>query len=159
MTIGQEVIGHFDQLFAEIEQAINACPDELWTRQADDDGWNWNTGLTTPRFLVHHMVWCMALAHLLRMTEKDMPHSRPPDYGPDKTITPRQVLDILGEIRTYAHKTYAHMPDAEYLTPDENGQTPLGRMRYALAHTRHHYGQFVQMLRDADSQPPARYPL
>jgi hypothetical protein len=105
------------------------------------------------------MVWCMTLDHLLRIDTKDLPHNIPPDYGPEKTIKAEQVLALLGDIRAYARGSYAEMPDAEYLAEDDHGQTPLGRMMYALAHTRHHYGQFVQMLRDAGVEPPGWYPL
>ncbi len=159
MQIGQEVIGHFEELFAELEGAIRAFPDELWQQQDPRSNWGWEESVTAPRFLAHHTIWCMSLEHLLRIDQKDMPHNIFPDYGPDKEMTRRQVLDILEGVRSYARNHYAEMSNEDYLTRDEKGQSPLGRMMYALAHTRHHYGQLVQILRENGVEPPDWYPI
>lgn len=159
MQIGQEVIGHFEELFAELEGALRAFPDALWNRPGSQDDGDWNQPIAAPRFLAHHTVWCMSLEHLLRIEQRDLPHNIFPDYGPDKEMTRQQVLDILADVRAYARSHYAQMPEEDYLRQDEKGQSPLGRMMYALAHTRHHYGQLVQILRDSGIEPPDWYPI
>lgn len=154
MEIRQEVMGHLSQIFAEMEGAIGAMPQELWQRRQGRENM-----LHVPCFLAHHMVWCMVLEHLLRIPPEHLPHNVYPDYAPDKPLTKQQVLDLLGDIRTYAKDVYGQMSNEEYLTPDGSGQAPLGRFMYALAHTRHHYGQVVQILRDNDLDEPDWYPL
>ena len=66
---------------------------------------------------------------------------------------------ISADIRAYAKEVYGQMPNDAYLAVDDSGQSPLGRIMYALAHTRHHYGQIVQILRDNDVEEPDWYPL
>jgi hypothetical protein len=154
MEIRQEVMGHLNQLFAEMAGAIGAMPEELWHRGADREDM-----LRVPCFLAHHMVWCMVLKHLLRIPAASLPHNVHPDYAPDKLLTKRQVLDLLADIRAYAGEVYGQMPNEAYLAADDSGQSPLGRLMYTLAHTRHHYGQIVQILRDHGLDGPDWYPL
>ena len=153
MEIRQEVMGHLDQLGAEIEGAIKVFPDGLWCRQSGE------SMLAVPCFIAHHTVWCMVLDHLLRIPVDRLPHNIYPDYGPDKLLTQQQVLDLLGEIRAYAGGVYGGMSNGDYLAVDERGMSPLGRVMYTLAHTRHHYGQLVQILRDNGLDAPDWYPL
>ena len=153
MEIRKEVIGHLDQLCAEIEGAIGVFPDELWRRQAGHDM------TQVPCFLAHHMVWCMVLDHLLKIPPDRLPHNIVPDYGPDKSVTRQQVLELLSDIRAYARDVYGEMPNQEYLAADDRGPSPLGRVMYTLAHTRQHYGQLVQILRDSNLDAPDWYPL
>ena len=159
MTIGKEVIAHFEQLFAEIQGTLEAFPEELWNRQDPQADWSEDAAIAAPRFLAHHTIWCLCLGHLLRIDHKRLPHHRWPDYGPDKPLDKGDLLALLDEIRQYARQIYAPMDDQTYLTADAKGQTPLGRMMYALAHTRHHYGQLVEILRGGGIEPPMWYPL
>ncbi len=153
MEIRKEVIGHLNQLCAEIEGAIGVFPDELWRRQAGDNM------MHVPCFLAHHTVWCMVLDHLLKIPGDRLPHNIYPDYGPDKSVTRQQVLELLSDIRAYAGDVYGEMPNQEYLAADDRGLSPLGRIMYTIAHTRHHYGQLVQILRDSNLDAPDWYPL
>ena len=154
MAIADNVSGHLRQLFAEMAETIERLPDDVWRRQDDS-----RPLLHQPRFIAHHMVWCMALPHLLRVPLDRMPHNIFPDYKPGTEMTKRQVLDILDDIRAYAEQTYAPMTDEAYLAGDEKGVTPLDRVMYTLAHTRQHYGQLVQILRDAGGEEEDWYPL
>lgn len=153
MEIRHEVMGHLRQLGAEIDGAIAVFHDELWRRQAGENM------LAVPCFLAHHTVWCMVLDHLLRIPVDRLPHNIYPDYGPDKMLTQQQILDLHADIQAYAAEVYAEMPNADYLAVDEHGMSPLGRVMYTLAHTRHHYGQLVQILRDNGLDAPDWYPL
>ncbi|NQU43094.1 DinB family protein [bacterium] len=153
MEIGKEVQGHLNQMFSEIESAVGLFPDALWGRQTSENI------LNIPCFLAHHTVWCMVLSHLLRIPEERLPHNLYPDYGPGKSVTQRQVLDLLADIRDYVGDVCAGMSNEDYLKEDEKGASPLGRILYTLAHTRHHYGQLVQMLRSNGLQPPDWYPI
>jgi hypothetical protein len=155
MGIGQETIGHWDQLWAEVEQAIGRIPDELWTRDLCGSGGWWSR----PCYVAHHMVWCMALDHLLRVPFDAMPHNVFPDYGKGIEISQQQVLDILSDIRHQCRARYRDMTDEDYLTPDDKGMVPISRVMYALAHTRQHYGQLVQILRENGIDAPDWYPL
>ena len=155
MSLGTEVIGHWEQLWAEMQRALETFPDELWTRElCGGDGW-WSR----PCYVAHHMVWCMALDHLLRVPLDRMPHNVVPDYGEGIDISREQVLGILEDIREDCCDRYREMSDTEYLTPDEGGALPIGRVMYALAHTRQHYGQLVQILREHGLDDPPWYPL
>jgi hypothetical protein len=111
--------------------------------------------LNVPCFLAHHAVWRMVLPHLLRIPAGALQHDVEPDYAPDKPVSKEQVLALLGDIRSYASEVYGEMPNAEYLREEEKGSSALGRIMYAIAHTRHHYGQLVQILRDNGQDPPA----
>lgn len=153
MEIRQEVMGHLNQLCAEIEGALGAFPDELWRRQAAPDM------LRVPCFLAHHTVWCMVLDHLLRIPGERLPHNIQPDYGPDKPMTQQQLIQLLKDVQAYAADVYGEMPNAEYLASDDRGLSVLGRVMYTIAHTRHHYGQLVQILRDNGLEAPDWYPL
>ena len=153
MEIRDEVVGHLNQLFAEIEGAIGAFPDELWERQAGADM------LRVPCFLAHHTVWCMVLDHLLRIPAERLPHNVYPDYGPAKPVSRQQTLELLEDIRAYARDVYGSMPNDEYLGTKDPESPALGRIFYTIAHTRHHYGQLVQILRDNGLEAPDWYPL
>ena len=153
MDIRLEVMVHLDQLGAEIQGAIKVFPDELWRRRTGENM------LAVPCFIAHHTVWCMVLDHLLRVPVDRLPHNIYPDYGPDKMLTQQQVLALLDDIQAYAADVYGKMPNDDYLAVDERGMSPLGRVMYTLAHTRHHYGQLVQILRDNGLDAPDWYPL
>jgi len=154
MEIAQEAMAHLTQLGAEIDGAIRTFPDELWRRPAKGEN-----PLGTPCFLAHHTVWCMVLEHLLRIPAEELPHNVYPDYGPDMEITQENLLALHGEIQAYAAKVYGKMSNEDYLTVDERGMSPIGRIMYTIAHTRHHYGQLVQILRDNGLEDPDWYPL
>lgn len=153
MEIRDEVMGHLSQLFAEIETAIGLFPDDLWQREGETDM------LRVPAFLAHHTVWCMSLRHLLNIPEDRMPGNIYPDYRRDKMLTHEQVLGILADIRTYTTEVYGTMPNDEYLNKGDKPFEPLGAVMYTIAHTRHHLGQLVQILKEHSIKPPAWYPL
>ena len=155
MAIADQIVGHFDQLFAELEIAIAAFPDELWRRRDGDDL------LRTPAFQAHHAIWCMALDHLLKI-----PFDRFPDtalsgrnYAPANIPTQDDVLAMLRGIRDNTSRVYGAMTDEEYLAEGEGDRVPLGAAVDALGHGRHHGGKLCQTLKDNGIEPPDWYPL
>ena len=153
MAICDEVMGHLDQMFAEIEMTIARFPDELWARKVEPDM------LRIPAFLAHHTVWCMSLEHLLNIPIGRMPNNIYPDYSPENIFTRDQVLAILRDIKAHSTQTYGQMPDDEYLSKSDRPFVPLGAVMYTIAHTRHHLGQLIQLLKEHGINPPDWYPI
>lgn len=153
MNIGEEVFGHFNQLFAEIRLAVEAFPEDLWNREDESNA------LSIPCFLAHHTVWCLSLEHLLDIPGEKMPHNMYPDYGNGKRISKEQVLLILDDVEVYLSEVYLAMGNQEYLEKGEGKYEPLGAVMYALGHTRHHMGQLAQILKENGIAPPGWYPI
>ncbi len=154
MSIADELQGHFDQLYAEIEITVKAFPDALWRREEEEGDL-----LRVPAFMAHHAVSCMALAHLFNIPSGAFPDDLSPPYERAKTPSQDQVLKTLDGIRRYTKQVYGSMPDDEYLEKRGKPHVPLGAVAYALAHGRHHLGQLTQVLRANGVAPPKWYPL
>ena len=153
MTIAAEMIGHFDQLYAEIEIAVKAFPDALWTRDDVEDL------LCVPAVMAHHTVWCMSLDHLLNIPREDFTNTTYPPYDRSRLPTKEQVLEMLSGIKDYTTRVYSSMPDDEFLEKRDKPHVPLGAAAYALGHGRHHIGQLAQVLKENGVTPPAWYPI
>jgi hypothetical protein len=144
MEIGEEVMGHLSQMFDEIEMAITSCPHDLWHRKGVK-------GMMVPAVLAAHAVWCIRLRHLLNIPLNKLPSRK-------RVPTQEQLVAVLDAIRSYTASVYGRMGDATYLTKEGNGAAPISRVMYTIAHTRHHLGQLVQILKENGIKPPKWYP-
>jgi hypothetical protein len=153
MAIRDEVMGHLSQMFDEIEEAVSLFPADLWERKDVD------VMMRVPAFLAHHTIWCMRMSHLL-----DVPENEPPDnpvignYTRDNLPTKEALLAVLNGIRSYSDGVYGCMTDDAYLSKGEAPSEPIDRIIYAIAHTRQHLGEMVQILREHRIGPPTWYP-
>jgi hypothetical protein len=139
-------------MFDEIEAAVRLFPGDLWRRDAAKDL------MMVPAFLAHHTIWCIRLRHLL-----DIPQDKlPPDpargrYSRECVPQQEQLLGVLDAIRSYSAAVYGQMDDDTYLRKTASYDA-LGRVMYTIAHTRHHLGQLVQILKENGIKPPKWYP-
>ncbi len=153
MSVAGELMGHFDQLYAEIEISVRAFPERLWRREDQTDL------LRVPAFMAHHTVWCMALEHLLNIPSDSFPNDICPPYDRAKTPTPDEVSAMLAGVKKHTREVYGSMGDDEFLAKRDRPHVPLGALTYALAHGRQHLGQLAQILKENDITPPGWYPL
>jgi len=153
MEVRDEVMGHLVQMFDEIEADVKCFPADLWRREDEDEL------LSVPAFLAHHTIWCMHLPHLLAIPEDKLPPN-PADrhYRRDKLPSQQQLLDYLDGIREYCSAYYGQMSNDDYLSQGDSFAEPLGMVIYTIAHTRHHLGQLVQILKDNGITPSKWYP-
>ncbi len=151
MVINEVVMGHLTQVFDEIETAIRNCPDELWYRKGVK-------GMMVPGILAGHAVWCIRLSHLLNIPPRNLPPRR-------KVPTQEELIAVLHAIGSYAASAYGRMDNDTYLTRSPRSgrgrgtlAAPINRVMYTIAHTRHHLGQLVQILKENGIKPPKWYP-
>lgn len=150
MEIREEVLKHLTKLFDEIEEAIKLFPDDLWRREGVSDM------LMVPAFLAHHTVWCMSLGHLLNIPKEKRPNDPGiRDYKRENLPEKSQLLALLDDIRAYTTSFYGKMENDVYLSGEKT--SPIGRIMYTIAHTRHHFGQLVQILKENNIKPPRWY--
>jgi hypothetical protein len=152
MRIGETVMGHLSQMFDEIEAAVRLFTDDLWRREGAKDL------MMVPAFLAHHMIWCIRLRHLLDITQDKLP----PDpakgrYSRQCIPQQEQLLSLLDAVRSYSAAVYGKMDDETYIG-EATSSDPIGRVMYTIAHTRHHLGQLVQILKENGIKPPKWYP-
>ncbi len=150
MEIGAEVMGHLSQMFDEIEMAIRNCPNELWYRKGAK-------GMMVPGILAAHAVWCIRRSHLLHIPRENLPRKKVP--------TQAELVAVLHAIGSYAASAYGRMDNDTYLTRSPRSgrgrgtlAAPISRVMYTIAHTRHHLGQLVQILKENGIRPPKWYP-
>jgi hypothetical protein len=153
MSINEQAVDHLNQIFAEARAAVESFPDDLWQREGEDDV------LRVPAFLAHHTIWCMSLGHLLNIPGDRIRSRVRPPYRRENMLTREEVLGVLDDIKAYANEVYGSMPDAEYLDQGDKPRVPFDAVMYTIAHTRHHLGQLVQLLKENGHQPPPWYPL
>lgn len=144
MQISVEVTGHLSQMFDEVEAAIRNFPNDLWHRKGVK-------GMMIPAVLAAHAVWCIRLRHLLNIPLNKLPSRK-------RVPTQEQLVAILDAIRAHTVSVYGRMDDATYLAKEGTGAAPISRVIYAIAHTRHHLGQLVQILKENGIKPPKWYP-
>jgi hypothetical protein len=162
MRISEEVMGHLLQMFDEMEAAITVCPDSLWRRKDQDDL------MMVPAFLAGHAVWCMGRSHLLDIPRDQLPADPASGRRTRNCLrTRQQLIAVLAAIRSYTASVYGQMDNDTYLTKKgarrcltKRGARicPISRVMYTIAHTRHHLGQLVQILKEQGITPPKWYP-
>ena len=148
MALRAEVMDHLSQMFDEIDAAIRSCPGDLWRREGVK-------GMMVPAVLARHMVWCIRLGHLLDIPRDQLPGGQ--DAG-TRVPSQEQLIGVLDAIRSCSARVYGRLPDEAYLMKKGTGSPAISRVMYTIAHTRHHLGQFVQILKENGIPPPKWYP-
>ena len=153
MEIRKEVMCHLLQMFDEIEEAIKRVPDGLWQREGAEDL------MMVPAFLAHHTIWCMRQRHFLNISEDKLPDNPVTgSYKRDGVPTGEQLLAVLDGIRSYSASFYGQMDNDAYLSKKDTQSEPIGMVMYTIAHTRHHLGQLVEILKEKGIASPKWYP-
>jgi len=140
--ISSKVFKHVNVVLNELEEAIKNCPKDLWSREYEKDY------MKIPAVIAYHILWCISLSHHL-----DIPNI-PEERFPPKPIPPVQekekVLELLNWMRNAVIDKYQDMEDDMFLGL-------IDKYIYAISHLRHHYGQFLQIIKEHGISRPRWY--
>jgi hypothetical protein len=137
-----KVLKHVIVVLNELEDAIRNCPDDLWSREEEKDY------MKKPAVLAYHTLWCISLSHHLNI--KNVPEEKFPPLPKPPVQSKELNLEMLDWMRNAVKEKYQNMEDDEFLGL-------LDQYIYAISHIRHHYGQFLQIIKEKDIQRPKWY--
>jgi uncharacterized damage-inducible protein DinB len=110
----------------------------------------------------------MGLSHLLDIPQDQLPADPARGRRTRSCLRTReQLITVLDAIPSYTACAYGQMDNDTYLTKRSARRclskratriAPISRVMYTIAHTRHHLGQLVQILKEHGIDPPKWYP-
>jgi hypothetical protein len=134
----------FKHLSSALTVAVNRCPDELWIRPRTRTS-------ASPSHIVWHAVESLAMPHILNI---------PADELPDLVIgqdipTKSQAIALLSAVAEHVAQTYTKLSDEAILGKQNSDSSPgVRNLMYALRHTQHHIGTFIQILKEENIKAP-----
>ena len=140
--ISSKVLKHVMVVLDELENAIQSCPEDLWRREEEEDY------MKKPAVLAYHTIWCISLSHHLDI--KNVPFEKFPPRPKPPVQSKELVLEMLGWMKNAVKLKYQSMEDNIFLGL-------LDQYIYATSHIRHHYGQFLQIIKEKGIKRPKWY--
>jgi len=152
-NIAEATITHFNQLFAEIRDAIARFPDKSWNLEPTPE---WER--SNPAVCAFHTVFSMSYPHLFHL-----PAIREKYEGlNEKTkVQPKtSILELLGEIVAAFHEKFGKMEFDQFMEKLEGHKmVTYEQLLYSMAHSRYHLGQLTQLLKNEHIEEPPWYPI
>ncbi len=155
----------WDQFGASIDMldnAMNACPDDLWSDSSKPPAWNRN-GIVGFWYLAYHTLFFLDL-QLSGPAETFVP---PPPFDlreldpggllPESPYTKRELGTYLQHCRDKCHSTLANFTDDQARRVCQYGSLRLTfgeLMLYSMRHVQHHASQLNLLLRQHTGSAP-----
>ena len=155
----------WDQFGASIDMldnAIKACPDELWSDTAQRPEWN-SKGIVGFWYLAYHALFFLDL----QLSDSAKDFAPPPPFDlreldpegllPDRPYTKEELGSYLRHCREKCRSILANLRDEQWLRVCQYGTFELTfaeLMLYGMRHVQHHAAQLHLLLRQNSCAVP-----